>query len=705
MRGNWTRAVVGTAIFGIAAGITPTMAQDADTSPTTDNVQVSAGIATYSPTFFTAFVPVTALDMVQRIPGFSLSNGDTNRRGLGDSFGNLLINGARPSNKSLSLQTVLQRIRAEDVERIELVQEALPQFDMRGHPRLVNVILREGAGNSGSWQARLSLSDAQRLGPRGIVSYTTRLGDAEVTLGLDTGWMGNRVRRREELWDLGTTLVERRFDHDQRHYQEAVPTISVNWPIDDKSTLRLDTRVYAWEWRRTQWSDVQQPVGAGFAPLRVETNSTENHGSSWSVNADYERELTDNISIQTIALVSRERWDDGPEAFANFDAVTGFTGATIVNANGEYEETAFRQTLSWDPNDRHAVEVGAETALNARDTSLRLEFDDGTTVTPINLPVADTRVEEVRSELFATHSWTINDRFSLESGLRYEMSEITQTGDANQTRTFNYAKPSFTLNWRRDDRNRIRFTARRDVAQLSFGKFASSVDVADNNSTLGNPDYVPQRTVTLEAEWERRFGDDGSVSLKVGHDWIQDLDGWVPITTPTGVFDAPGNIGDGTNFRVTGNMTTPLDRLGLSNAVIDVFLEWYNTNVTDPLTGMDRHWSGYREWELRLDYRQTFPEHQLAWGWDYFWLSDGEIFRAQEYRVQGFTDGDLDIYVETTRWFDMTTRLGVDGVINNGDDRERIFYNGSRALGNVRAIEYQNASMGPTWYLQLRGTF
>ena len=706
MRGTFSRAVVGAAAISAFSFGTITYAQSAD-SAATETVAISAGIATYSPAFFTTYVPVTALDMVTRIPGFSLSNGDTNRRGLGDSFGNLLIDGARPSNKSLTLQTVLQRIPADDVERIELIQEALPQYDMRGHPRLVNVILREGAGNSGSYNLRLARSASNRLGPRAIASYTTQLGDAEVTFGIDTGWSGNRVRRREELWDAGTTLTEVRRDNDQRHYQEATPSISLNWPLSERSTLRLDTRANIWEWRRTQWSFVDQPVagGDGLEPLRLETNSTENHGSSYSVNATFSHDLSDTITLQTIALMSRERWDDGPEAFQNYDAVTGFTGATIVNMNGEYEETALRGTLSWNPNERHALELGAETAVNARDTSLRLDRDNGTTITPISLPVADTRVEETRSELFINHTWTINDRFNLESGLRYESSEITQTGDANQTRTFNYAKPSVTLNWRQDDRNRLRVTARRDVAQLSFGKFASSVDVADNNSTLGNPDYVPQRTVTLEAEWERRFGDDGSLSLRVGHDWIQDLDGWVPITTATGVFDAPGNIGDGTNLRITGNMTTPLDSLGLSNAVIDVFLEWYNTNVTDPLTAMDRPWSGYREWELRLDYRQTFPEQQLAWGWDYFWLSDGEVFRAQEYRQQGFMDGDLDVYVETTRWFGVTTRLGVDAVFNNGDDRRRVFYNGSRAGSAISAIEYQNASMGPTWYLQVRGTF
>lgn len=458
----------------------------------------------------------------------------------------------------------------------------------------------------------------------------------------------------------------------------------------------------AWTWHRRAVEFVSDTAGN---PVAYEQYATENHGTEWSATATYSRDLTDNIAIETIALVSRERWEDGPEPYESYDPVLGFLGALIVDFEGEYEETALRQTLSWSPNDRHSLEIGAETALNARDTDFRLTEFDGQVYTPVPLPISATRVEETRSEIFANHVWSASDRVSVESGLRYEFSEIVQTGDAEQSRRFTYPKPSLTVNWRLDDNDRLRFAGRRDVDQLEFDKFASSVDVADDNPVLGNPDYVPQRTWTLEAEWERRFGEEGSFSLQVGYDWIEDLDGWVPIVTDDGVFDAPGNIGDGTNLRVTGNLTTALDTLGLTNAVLDVFLEWYNTNVEDPLTGEDRHWSGTREWELRLDFRQTFPERGLAWGWDYYWLSPGEEFLAQEYRHFDNTDGDFDIYVETTRWLGLTIRAGVDGVFNNGDDRRRVFYDGSRADGVIDSIEYRNISSGQIAYLRFADTF
>lgn len=702
MRGTVFGVVTGAATVALLGSSAWALRDDAAVEAAAPQQPSQNGVAVYAPNFFSTYSPVTALDMVSRVPGFSLSNGDTDRRGLGDSFGNLLINGARPSNKSLTLETVLQRIPMEDVAHIELIQEALPQYNMRGHPRLVNVILREGAGRSGAWTGNVTLSDSGRVGTRHQLSYSFPLGDADVTLGVDTGFSGNRVRRREERFDAAGDQEFFARDSDQRRYSEFVPTLSVNWTLDDRSSLRLDARGQYWDWHRNR-------ANYGFAPngdpLFIELNETVNYGSSGSGTITYARDVTDHFSSETILLASRERWDDGPEPYAFYDAQTGFVGATIVVADGEYEETALRQTFNWNRIPNHNLEFGAETAVNARDTTVNLFDDDGVTVTPIQLPVTSTRVEETRSELFANHVWQVNDRLSIESGLRYEISEIEQTGDAAQSRSFTYAKPSVTVNWRQDEDNRIRFTARRDVAQLEFDKFASSVDVQDNNSTLGNPDYVPQRTWTLEAEWEHRFGDDGSASLQIGYDMVEDLDGWVPITTPTGVFDAPGNIGDGTNLRITGNLTTPLDRFGLSNAVLDVFLEWYNTNVEDPLTGEDRVWSGPREWELALDFRQTFPQSGYAWGWDYHWVSNGEVYRAQRYEEFNNTDGDLDFYAETTNWLGMTIRAGVDGVFNNGDDRMRVLYDGSRANGVILATEHRNVSMGQTVYVRIVDTF
>ena len=668
------------------------------------NENSNSAIAGFEVDFFEAYNPVTAADMVSRIPGFSLSGGDTERRGLADSFGNLLVNGRRPSNKTIPLETVLQRISAADVARVELIREPLPQYEMRGHARLVNVVLREGAGSSGSWSARLDHFDGGQFGGVTEIAYSTQLGATDFNFGLESELRRPQITRRESLFDGNGSQIESRNETENRRYWEHVLTSSAATQLSENTRFQVDARYFFWEWRRGQNSMVDGFGGGTASPLRYEQSRTTNYGQGGSLTSTLNHDFNDRFSSTTTVLWRREFWDDGPEAFETYDPVN-FVGATIFVANAYTSETVFRQSFNWTVNDSHSVEFGAEAAVNWRDTSLRLQSNDGVTITPIAIPVQDTRVEERRAEFFVNHVWALSDTLNLESGIRQEISEIEQTGDTEQSRSFSYPKPSITLTWQANTDTSIRVSGRRDVAQLNFGKFASSVDIADNSSVVGNPDYEPERTWTLEAEAERRIGEGGSVTFRIGQDWIEGVDDFISIVTPTGVFDAPGNIGDGTIFRLTGEFSLPLDSIGLSNAVLDGFLEWYDTNIFDTLTMEDRRLSNRRDWELRLDYRQSFPALNLAWGWDYFWLSDGEVYRAREYRREGHTDGDLDIYIETTRWNGITARLGIDGALDNGYSRERVFYNGSRALDVISAVEYQNRREGPLVYLELRGTF
>ena len=689
-----------------------------------------AGVVGYHANFFETFSPVTALDMVNQVPGFSLNGGDSGRRGLGDSFGNLLIDGERPSNKSLSLGTVLQRIPAGDVERIDLVQEALPQYDMRGHPRLVNVVLRDGAGQSTSWRVRASLHDFQRVGGEIEIARSQRLGSVQLSYGFNLHQSGNRINRREALYsgpdNTDADLVEIRRESDQRRYQEFTPNLSVNWSVSDATRLRFDARAQVWNWRRGETSYVFDTPEPGPVVARYDLSNTENEGSWFTTTTTLTHEFTDALSSETIFLFRRDRFDDGPFTFASFANNVGFVRGNVLTASGDTGETVLRETVFWSPNEDHEIQFGAEAAFNFRDTEFALFDDDGASLTLVPVPVSDTRVEETRGELFANHTWSVSEDVTLESGLRFEASEIAQESFTpagalafEQARTFSYPKPSITLNWRRTENTQWRFHVNRDVSQLAFGNFASSVNLNDNDQIVGNPDYVPERRWTAEAEWTRRYGENGSMSFTIGQDWIEDVDDLILILspndngTPNNPADdfndrliAPGNIGDGTIFRLTWEGTAPLDFLGLDNAQLDYFLEWYDTNITDPITGEDRHLSHYREWEIRLDYRQTFPAHNFAWGWDYHWVTDGEVFRPDEYRAFGKTDGDLDVYVETTRWEGLTVRAGLDAVFNNGDDRERVFYDANgRAGGVVTGREFRNESQGTYAYLQLRGTF
>ncbi len=143
--GGWIRAASWVAL-GCGAGL-PAIAQQ--TAPPPENVAPTApvktaeGVQAFDATYFRTYNPITAYDMVARVPGFEISDGEQ-LRGFGATAGNVLINGERPSSKTL-ISDQLKRVPAEEVARVELISGSASNVDVRGQTQLVNVVLKSFA--------------------------------------------------------------------------------------------------------------------------------------------------------------------------------------------------------------------------------------------------------------------------------------------------------------------------------------------------------------------------------------------------------------------------------------------------------------------------------------------------------------------------------------------------------------------------------
>jgi hypothetical protein len=100
------------------------------------------GVISYTPADFAAARPNTALDMINRLPGFGFDGGD-NVRGFAGAAGNVLIDGQRPTIKTDTLSDTLARITIDQVERIELIRGGAPGIDMQGRTVVANVIRKK----------------------------------------------------------------------------------------------------------------------------------------------------------------------------------------------------------------------------------------------------------------------------------------------------------------------------------------------------------------------------------------------------------------------------------------------------------------------------------------------------------------------------------------------------------------------------------
>ena len=161
---------------------------------------------------FARFAPRTALDMVQRVPGVSISKDDSDSRGFGQASGNVLINGQRVSGKSNGASAALGRVPARQVERIEVADASV--FGVPGlSGQAINVVTSGEARQSGSWkmQARwrddfqpsLGVANLALSGRSGDVSWSVEADNAPERRGNQgfrdvTDGTGNPLELRQE---------------------------------------------------------------------------------------------------------------------------------------------------------------------------------------------------------------------------------------------------------------------------------------------------------------------------------------------------------------------------------------------------------------------------------------------------------------------------------------------------------------------------
>ncbi len=192
-------------LWAQAATPTPTPATTpaAQSQPAAEPGRVAR--TAYDAAFFQQYAPSNALQMVQRLPGFSFDQGDQNVRGFSQAAGNVVIDGQRPSSKSDTLDTVLSRIPASRVVRIEVAPGDQFGAEYIGKSQVANVVLTASSGISGTLEATTYRTFTGRFLPEGNASVTLKRGKSSFTLGANLS-VNNFP---EEGFDRLTSLPER----------------------------------------------------------------------------------------------------------------------------------------------------------------------------------------------------------------------------------------------------------------------------------------------------------------------------------------------------------------------------------------------------------------------------------------------------------------------------------------------------------------
>jgi hypothetical protein len=644
------------------------------------------GISSYPTAFFADFRPNTANDMVSRLPGFTLDTG-LSARGFAGTAGNVLIDGVRPTAKTDDLNTILSRIPAASVERIDVIRGSAPGIDMQGQSVVANIVRRTDAGTQTILTVANTLVEDGECAPSASIEYHGQSGSLryEGTLARTVdNWddsPGYGYRRLTQAGGAPQMDTARKYGILQLGYSAHGGLTSPLWGGEWNNNLTLQT------------NDVSYGIAySGYGGSRFDSTERKRNGEFGS----HWQKTLGAFNLETLVLQRLGKEADSNTS-AQFNPLA--SASAIFRGDSSTGESIARITARYAASPDLNMEVGGEGAYNFLNG--RSSFVSGGAA--IALPNANVSVDEKRGEVFTNMSWKIAPKWSLEAGTRFEYSRIGETGDTVMSRDFFYAKPRLLLAWAPDEKTQLRLRLERKVGQLNFSDFVASSGLSTFGVAAGNADLRPDQRWQFEAEAERHFWSKGALVLSLLHEDITDQEDYIPVG---GGLDAPGNTPHAVSDKVTLSGTIPLDFLGLHNGLFKPTFYWENSSLVDPVTGMPRRISGQRDRRIAVEIDQDIDAWDSTWKFGFLPVS----YSNTAWRISQISLVSIHAPYNYASWtWHPTTDLSLlfegDNIIPYRFEQELINYAGPRNLGIQSSIQDVAIRTRPRFFLKLRKTF
>ena len=689
----------------------------------------------YAADYFNEWQPITAQDMLDRIPGLAGGGGPGGRggpptggrggnpssggRGLGSGSGgtDILIDGKRTAGKNNQTGGLLSRIPADQVQEIQIIRGTSGDLDVRGSSQVINVVLFEALStNSVSWETTGTYNQDQNFTPSGSVALSGQRGEFNYLLSLRSNprYSHSATYEHSVLADFAPndTIYEDRFN--ERNNDEL--NMNFGYNITPGSSVRMNA-LYAIQDSPTDIDRITRNFRSDPILLTIEKENNPSDRDNWEVGGDYEITFDNGGRFKLLAIANQNNQDSTRQRF-KMDEDGVFQKNLFLNINSTTEERIVRSSYTMDVFSGQSLEFGLERAQTLLDSRLALGLASSTGtpsdavggLVPQNVSNASSLVEEIRYEPFAIHNWTINPKMSLESTLVYEASEISQTGDVENSRDFDFIKPKLDLRYNLTNNLQFRGTIERIVNQLSFADFVASNDEQDNdrNTVAGNAQLRQQTQWRYSFNTEYRLPNDvGVMNAQLFYADHQDVIDRVDASvSDDNLASANGNIGDGREFGADLSASIRMGFIGMPNMLASPSFLVQDSEVIDPFLGIERRFRSYIRGQFRLTLRHDIPQWRFNWGFQNFDRVDGGLFAYDVDDIE-FEIGDprYNFFAEYRDARNITYRLDIQNASNNVRCRERRRFVGRIADQILEEIEDQCTITGLDLALKISGTF
>lgn len=657
------------------------------------NSSVSASGQVYPASYFQRFSPRTARDMLNQVPGF-LPREIEASRGLGQASSNVLINGARSSGKQNSALAELSRLPAKSVIKIVIRDGA--SLGIPGLSGDVADVLLNETTTSGTWLWRTHHRDRiDSVWPRFELSVTGAVKDWT--------WRVNVQNKQDRLGHWGDELVfdsegaviEARDEFVTYNTDRPAAAVAFSWTPDSGDVANLSL-LYRQARSDNDESSLRLP-GDGSDPSLRYFDFVDNKWVA-ELSGDYLIALED----ASLKFIAYQRLRKAPRTVTTdvFTLDEVELSRQIFRRRSKSGESILRGEYVWGEQ-AQTWQFAVEGVFNFTDAnSLVLSSEDGDALVSREIANGSSRVEERRYQATLSHGRALGSGTRVQLSLGIEQSTLQQSGDSGLQREFTRPKGQLSISHQINPITLFSAQLAREVGQLDFFDFISSVNLDTNNAAAGNPDLVPPQIWLLELQLERQLGNSGDVSLTLKYEDIEDIVDQIPI----GSGEAAGNLDSAKRYGMQWVSTLYLDQLGLEGGQLRLDYLLQHSDLDDPLTGESRRINEDTISDLFAELRHDIPGSDWAWGVNYARYREAAVLRLDERSYSASDVGEAKIFLEHKNLFGMKLNVSARNILDSYDQFERTVYV-QRRDGPVDFRENRFRKFGAVFEIQLEGSF
>ncbi|MGX9219044.1 TonB-dependent receptor plug domain-containing protein [Massilia varians] len=465
-------------------------------------------------------------DVLKRIPGVTVTMGggrstQIRMRGLGGGYTQILVNGER-TPAGFALDT----LSPDMIERIEVLRVASAEFSSESVAGTINIVLRKKTKQR-QREAKLGylLSDDFR-GP----TFSTQLADR----GEKSSWSFSASGNHDSLgreWggfeentrpDGRVDMVRTVHAPEKGHMNRLNLSPRLNWTLDNGDTLAWETIANSSSFRNGAHPIVTTLIGR---PPQTPDLQTFGEMDDRMLKSDLSWTRTTETGLKLDAKLGAE-WSSRKMFVrrSGLDArgLPETEGSTLSDTHARGLNSTGKASRTMDGG--HLLTLGWDLRVN-ESTDIRAERDTVRVFAPGQLLDEDFRAQVSRAAFYVQDEWTIDPRWSVYLGARWEGVRTRVSGNAVESTRVRSSVLSPILQTlykfpakEGKEADQLRFALSRTYKAPDLDSIVPRRSEWENNSATeadfqGNPNLKPELAWGLDAAWEHYWAEGAMLSV------------------------------------------------------------------------------------------------------------------------------------------------------------------------------------------------